>query len=298
LTFINAARLPPADDKNHFGERAMFKDVVVNLSIGGGKDPAADYAISVAEAFDAHIAGIAFAYEPVIPPTVMGSLSSDFIDAQRAESEKAAQAVIARFEAAAKRSSLSAETRMLSGTLAAATEMFGRVARRFDLAVVCQPEPNVAAPEELLMEGALFDSGRPVLVVPYIQKAGLKLDRVICCWDGSRTAARAIADAMPLLKKATAVDLLIVATARVRTDEITGADMGKHLARHGLAVDVKRLASPDVDVADAILSYAADSAADFIVMGGYGHSRLREFILGGTTRGILKTMTVPTLMSH
>ena len=82
------------------------------------------------------------------------------------------------------------------------------------------------------------------------------------------------------------------------SDLVPGADLGQHLARHGLKVDVKRITSPDIDVTSTILSYAADSAADMIVMGGYGHSRLREFILGGVTRGIFETMTVPVLMSH
>jgi nucleotide-binding universal stress UspA family protein len=276
----------------------MIKDVLVNLSMNSPKDPALDYAISLAESFDAHIAGVAFVYEPVIPASIMGGVGTEFIDAQRAEAEKAAAAAVARFEDAARRSGLSSETRMLTGTLAGATEMFGKLARRFDISVIAQPEPDRAAPEELVTEGALFESGRPVIVVPYIHKDGIKLDRVMCCWDGSRTAARAIADAIPLLAKAKAIDLVIVATARVKTNEITGADMGQHLARHGLNVDVKLLASPDVDIADTILSYAADSSADLIIMGGYGHSRLREFVLGGTTRGILASMTVPTLMSH
>ena len=105
-------------------------------------------------------------------------------------------------------------------------------------------------------------------------------------------------DAMPLLKKAKDVEVVIVATGRAKTDEVTGADLGQHLARHGLKVDVKRITSPDIDVASTILSYAADSSADMIVMGGYGHSRLREFVLGGATRGILESMTVPVLMSH
>ena len=144
----------------------------------------------------------------------------------------------------------------------------------------------------------LFDSGRPVIFVPFIQKAGLKLDRVMVCWDGSRAATRAIADSLPFLQKAKQVEVVMVAGGKPKSDEIAGADLGQHLARHGLKVDVKRITSPDIDVPSTILSYAADSSADMIVMGGYGHSRLREFVLGGVTRGILETMTVPVLMSH
>jgi len=96
---------------------------------------------------------------------------------------------------------------------------------------------------------------------------------------------------------AKAVDLVIVAEER-KNDEVTGVRMSEHLARHGAAVSVKRIAKGDLSVQDAILSYAADSSADFMVMGGYGHSRLREFILGGVTRSILNSMTVPVLMSH
>ncbi len=178
------------------------------------------------------------------------------------------------------------------------TGLFGRVARRFDLSVVGQREPNKMTPEDLFVEGALFESGRPVIVVPYIQKAGIKLNHVMVCWDGSRAAARALADAMPLLQKAKQVDVVIIANDRGKSDEIPGADIGQHLARHGLEVEVKRLTSPDIDVASTVLSYAADSSTDFIVMGGYGHSRLREFVLGGATRGMIAAMTVPTLMSH
>ena len=99
-------------------------------------------------------------------------------------------------------------------------------------------------------------------------------------------------------REAQAIDVVIVASERVKSDEIPGADIGQHLARHGLKVDVKRIVSTDTDVASTILSHAADTSTDLIVMGGYGHSRLREFILGGATRGILGAMTVPTLMSH
>ena len=171
------------------------------------------------------------------------------------------------------------------------------VARRFDISVVGQAQREQGATDELIIEGALFESGRPVIVVPYIQKSGLTLERVLVCWDGGRTAARAVADAMPFLTRAKAVDLVIVAEER-KNDEVTGVRMSEHLARHGAKVSVKRIAKGDLSVQDAILSYAADSSADFMVMGGYGHSRLREFILGGVTRSILNSMTVPVLMSH
>ena len=81
-------------------------------------------------------------------------------------------------------------------------------------------------------------------------------------------------------------------------DEMAGADIAQHLARYGLDVEVQRIISRELDVANAILSHAVDSSADFMIMGGYGHSRLREFILGGATRGVLTAMTVPTLLSH
>lgn len=276
----------------------MIKDIVVNLTIGASRDPASEYAVSVASAFGAHLAGVGFAYEPVLPPTIMGGMPSEVIEAQRAESEKQAKASIARFEQATRAAALSAETRLVNASLAGAADQFGRIARRFDLSIVGQAEPDKVAPEELIIEAALFESGRPVVVVPYIQKGGLKLDRVLVCWDASRTAARAIADAMPLLTKAKAIDVVMVASERAKSDEIPGADIAQHLARHGLTVEVKRIVTGGTDVPSTILSYAADASADFIVMGGYGHSRLREFILGGATRGILSSMTVPALMAH
>jgi nucleotide-binding universal stress UspA family protein len=276
----------------------MIKDLVVNLGLGKGRDVAAEYAISIAGAFDAHACAVAFAYEPLVPPSVMGGIPADVIDAQWAASEDAANVAIASFEAAAKRAGIAAEHRRLAASLGGAGDLFGRLARRFDLAVTAQAEPKSGAAHALIIEGALFGSGRPVVVVPYIQQDGLKLDRVMICWDGSRPAARAIADAMPFLARAAAIEVVIVASGREKSDEIPGVDMGEHLARHGLKVDVKRIVSTDVDVPNTILSQAADSGADFIVMGGFGHSRLREFVLGGATQGILGAMTVPTLMSH
>ena len=161
-----------------------------------------------------------------------------------------------------------------------------------------QAEPDQAALDGLIVEAALFDSGRPMLVVPYIQRNGLRLDRILLCWDGSRSSARAVADALPFLRRAKAVEVVTVASEPAKSDEMRGADIAHHLARHGVKVELKRIVTAETDVASTILSHAADSSADFLVMGGYGHSRLREFILGGVTREILASMTVPVLMSH
>ncbi len=275
----------------------MIKDIVVNLGLGT-HDPAGDYAISVAEAFDAHVLGIAVSYEPVIPGTVMGGIPPEIIESQRSESNKKASSAVSHFEQVVKRTGVAGETRTISASISGAADQIGRMGRRFDLVIVGQPERQKSLPDEVVDEGVLFESGRPVIFVPYIQKGGMKLDRIMVCWDGSRAAARAVADAMPFLKKAKQVEVVIVADKAGKKDEVPGADLGQHLARHGLKVEVKRITSPDIDVPSTILSYAADSSADMIVMGGYGHSRLREFVLGGATRGLLEAMTVPVLMSH
>ncbi|HZL39932.1 MAG TPA: universal stress protein [Pseudolabrys sp.] len=275
----------------------MIKDIVVNLGLGA-HDPAGDFAISVAGAFEAHVLGVAFVYDPIIPGAVTGGIPPQFIESQRTDNEKAARTAIARFEQAAKRAGMSYETLSVSASISGAAERLGRLARRFDLAIVGQPEREKSAPEEVVDEGVLFESGRPVIFVPYIQKAALKLDRVMVCWDGSRAATRAIADSLPFLHKAKKVEIVMVASKAGKDGDIPGVDLGQHLARHGLKVEVKRITSPDIDVSSTILSYAADSNADLIVMGGYGHSRLREFILGGVTRSILEQMTAPVLMSH
>jgi nucleotide-binding universal stress UspA family protein len=276
----------------------MIKDIVANLSVGVSRDVATDFAVSVAAALDSHLTGIAFRYEPLVPLTDRYGFPAEVMESQRVENEKAAKAAMAKFDEAARRAAVSAESRMLDVPVASAPDVFAKVARRFDLAVMGQPEPDTPALERLIVEATLFDSGKPVLIVPYIRRSGLTLDRVVVCWDGSRSAARAVADAMPLLVRAKVTEVVTVASEPAKSDEIPGADIGHHLARHGVKVEIDSIVTVETDVASTILSHAADISADFLVMGGYGHSRLREFVLGGVTRGILSSMTLPTLMSH
>jgi len=276
----------------------MIKDIVVNLTGGHPQDFASDYAVSLAAAFEAHIVGVGFVYEPVIPGSMLGGIPTDLIEAQREENTRTAKEAIARFEAAAKAAGVSAETRLVDASVAGAADLFGRIARRYDIAVVRQARREQGASEELMIEGALFGSGRPLIVVPHAHKQALKLDRIVICWDGSRPAARAIADSLPFLKRAKSIDIVVVTGERDRSGEITGVNMRRHLARHGITVEIKHITGGGSGVQNAILSHAAASGTDLMVLGGYGHSRLREFILGGVTRSILRSMTVPVLMSH
>src|ERR1700688_3481933 len=207
----------------------MIKDIVVNLSIGENGGPAGDYAVSVADTFGAHVVGIAFVFDPIVPISGTGYIPAEVIETQLADNQAAAKAAIDRFATATARVGVSAEPVTLSASSAGAGDQFARIARRFDLAIVAQAEPQGSEVEVLIAESTLFQSGRPMIVVPYIQKAPLKLDRVMVCWDGGRQAASAIADAMPLLEKAGKVEVVIVSDERGKQDEIEGADMGQHL---------------------------------------------------------------------
>jgi nucleotide-binding universal stress UspA family protein len=276
----------------------MIKDILVGLSLGNPRDAAADYAASVAEAFGAHLAGVALTHDIIVPPDLVSAMPLGFIDEQRTVMNDQAAAAIAKFDEIARRAGLSAESHILDARATNVARLFALAARRFDLAVLSQADPDRSVQQELIIEAALFESGRPVIVVPRAHRQRLALDRVAVCWDGSRAAARALADAMPLLERTKAVELVTVATEPAKSDELPAADIGQHLARHGLAVDVRNIVTPNVSAPRAILSYAADSSADFIVMGGFGHSRLREFVLGGVTRAMLTSLPAPTLMSH
>jgi nucleotide-binding universal stress UspA family protein len=277
----------------------MIKDIIVNLEHRISRDPARDFAVTIAESFDAHVAGVAFAYAPDFPGYATLQIPPEIVAQMTAESEKAALAAIERFDAAARRSLVAAEHRLIKTIGASAPLILSMLARRFDLSVFMQSEPAGVDNGDMI-EASLFESGRPLIVVPYIQKEGLKLDHVVCCWDGSRAAARAINDGLPLLVKATMVDLLIVVNEKTKSgqNEIRGAEIAKHLARHDVKVQIVTVPAADIDVSNAILSYVADVSGTLIVMGGYGHAKLREVILGGVTRDMLKSMTVPVFMSH
>jgi nucleotide-binding universal stress UspA family protein len=139
---------------------------------------------------------------------------------------------------------------------------------------------------------------RPVLIVPYIGAGRPPGGTVLLCWNDTREAARAATAALPLLKKAERTIVLIIDPPEAEEPREAGADVAGWLARHGVKVTLQRDTAADTDVGGVILSRAADHDVDLIVMGIYGHSRLRERVLGGASRTLLSSMTVPLLVAH
>jgi nucleotide-binding universal stress UspA family protein len=176
-------------------------------------------------------------------------------------------------------------------------------ARYADLVVVGQNNRDDAETHSTsdLPEYAALQGGRPVLVVPYAGEFE-RIDRhALVAWDGSRSATRAVTDALPLLRRSGTVTLVLFNPGRQYGvhGELPGADIALFLARHGVKVDVLRQDTPPgIDVGNALLSLAADIDADLLVMGAYGHMRWREVLMGGVTRTVLQSMTLPVLMSH
>ena len=187
------------------------------------------------------------------------------------------------------------------GDAVKAVSLFGRHA---DLAVIGQENPDRGAfgASADLAESVVLASGRPVLIVPYVGTYSNAGRRVMVAWDASREAARAVADALPLLQAAESVVTLSANPGSGprpdRHGDLPGADIARHLARHGVNVEVHRIETQDVAVADMLLNRIADESIDLLVMGAYGHARVREIWLGGVTRDVLRHMTVPVLVSH
>jgi nucleotide-binding universal stress UspA family protein len=278
-----------------------YKDLLVHLDDSQGCAGRVDAAVGLATRHGAHLTGVYPMVEiPLlnyirnqIPPEIRASLA--------AEAEARAEAALNGFRAAVERSGVPYEARAdhaLDTTLASVLSMHARYA---DLVVLGQVNPN-EPPDggRRLPEEVVLSSGRPALIVPYDWAPGTLGERVLVAWDAGREAARAVSDALPILKPADSV--LVVSINPKSTPlghgELPGADIALHLARHGIEVEAQSIEAGQMDVGEALLSLAIDRGRDLLVMGAYAHSRLRELVLGGATRTVLERMTLPVLMAH
>jgi nucleotide-binding universal stress UspA family protein len=260
-----------------------------------------DVAANLAERFDALLVGV-HATPPFESP-VFAANGFDIAPLVEMYQEGiAAETAAARatWEGVLKGRHLKNEWRQLDGF---ADDVLSLSARYGDLVIVGQTEPDatdVPGTPGSVPETVALASGRPVLVVPYIGLEKPIGGTAMLCWNASRESARAAADALPFLKTASRVIVLLVGPgpSEAGHGQEPGADVATWLARHGVNVVVQREVAAGTDVGDIILSRAADHAVDLIVMGIYGHSRVHEMVLGGVSRALLATMTVPVLMAH
>ena len=279
-----------------------YKDLVVVLGPDTASRGRIALATGLAERFAAHLVGLYplpvaevpkhFAY---YDPALLDPFFHDLREQAQEVCDKEREA----FEHAASLRGLSAEWRMVGEGLETDPAVH---ARYVDLTIMGQLDP-AGGDGELLRprpEHVALASGRPILVVPYAGNFETIGRRALIGWNATREATRAVNDAMPLLMAAEIVTVLTI-DARGGPDahgEVPGADISLHLARHGVKTTIERTVSAGIPAGDVLLSRAADLGADLLVMGANGHSRVRELLLGGATRSILQSMTVPVLMSH
>ncbi|SFI36054.1 Nucleotide-binding universal stress protein, UspA family [Collimonas sp. OK307] len=257
----------------------------------------------LAQKYNAHLIGAAAT--GVAPqffmPGVIGDSNLALLGSALNDLREHAESLLAEFESSAwKMDVKSFEKRLIEEDAGTGLVL---QARYSDLVVIGQVNPADYSPllRADFQEYVLMNSGRPVLIVPYAGHFPQVGKRVLLAWDGSMEATRAVSASIPLLQQADLVRVLVLDTGRPADahGEQPGADIAIYLARHGIKLEVTEQKIPaDIDVGNALLSHAADFGADLIVMGGYGHTRFREILLGGVTRTVLASMTVPVLMFH
>jgi nucleotide-binding universal stress UspA family protein len=279
----------------------MLRDIVVHIPVDQSAKPIIDCATSIGTMFDAYLEGIACVY-PTLSPAIGQTFDPVMAFGNAAAgtmqyNTDQAESVLNQFKDSASRVGIQHGARYINGSHAPIPTLT-EISRLHDLSIVAQPSHSKPSHDALLPEAILFGSGRPMLMIPYIHVGPLKLDRALVCWDGSQPAARAVHEAMPFLRKARDTDIVTVNEDSTAASEVSAKVLQSHLARHYISADIHRRTASVSDIYNDILSLAADIGTNLMVMGGYGHSRLREAILGGVTRGIFKTLTVPALISH
>ena len=258
-----------------------------------------DIAAELARQHGAHLTALQV-IDVALPVMAMGdggggAVIAELMEQMRQSALAAGVKLKVAFEAALAREGIMGEWRQVEGTTQEILALHGRYA---DLLVLGQDDPE--SDSAGLLEAMVFDCGQPVLAIPFAGSFKTIGKRVLVGWNASREASRALHDALPLIAKAETATVFLANPKRGLGGhgEEPGADIARHLARHGMKVEVAMAIADDVPDSALLLNHASDMGADLLVMGAYGHSRLREFILGGMTRSLLREMTVPVLLSH
>jgi nucleotide-binding universal stress UspA family protein len=280
-----------------------FRDVLLTLTTYPEPTPVAaiNEAIDFATAVGAKISAIACRVEIRAPGSLLADILLDIPAMAAAETKRSsanAEALMAAFQDAAEKRGVFQE-RIVEHCLASEVpDVLIEYARLRDLTIVPVPEGQFF--DQWYAESIIFGSGRPTLVVPQTRKraGAFSLDTVVVAWDFSRPASRAIADATPILEKAKQVCVVTITNEKVIDTKRSGAELAKHLTRHGVEVVLDTVDAAGRGIGDVLRSCVASRNGDLLVMGAYGHSRVRDFILGGATKSMIAEPPLPIFLSH
>ncbi len=270
------------------------------LALTDGEEPVSssgDVALEIARTFSAHLTIVGTPRDPGQIFYLAQAPAKVLVEAVRHFNHNADNAAMVIAERAGA-NSIKCQRRTIEALPSELPAIIGRIARRFDLCVLPLPSVESNHADQKLFEAVLFHSGRPVICAPRDCVPRLTFDRISIAWDGGRQAARAVADSLPFLRRAHWVEIVSVSGSReTAEDEFPAWTIANHLACHGVTCEIKQLAGKGT-IASQIFARVAETQSDLIVMGGYRHSRLREALIGGTTRDLLESARIPILMSR
>jgi len=271
----------------------------ITICLDGSKDLSRNmkFAIGLATQYDAHLRGLILTYTPpfIFDPT--GQYEPLMIELEEAQIER--QKKIQRvFDTEVKLSGLSFDS---MGIQVNNTDEIADFTRASDLVILgqCNPDDNDRSiPSQSFAQHLLTKLGRPLLLLPGTGNLPSSIDRIMIAWDGSKESGRAITDAMPFLQNAKSVKLLTIINHVSGQKYLPNVDIASYLARHEVKIEIDEQECPIKEPSTWLLANASKYGANLLVMGGYGHSRLSELIMGGMTQSIFADITLPTLMSH
>lgn len=277
----------------------MIKDIMVHLDGSAEDEIRLEHAQAIASAGRAHLIGIFTNLLPdltIAMPMDGGAAAMQVLteldDKARQDGDTTAKRLIERLESL----QVPSDLRRLDGTYGALSAMVVGQARCADLFIATRPNGGTETPDwSDLVEAVLFGAGRALLLVPPGCRRHGQIQTVLVAWNGSREAARALREGMPFMEQAARTVVLVVDPA---PDTRPWVEMEGHLARHGVVAEAARAETQGRRVADVILDEARSVSADLIIMGGYGHTRLREQVFGGVTREMLSSADSPLLVAH
>ena len=271
-----------------------FKDIVVHVAQDERTHARLDAAAGLAELFEGRVTGVYALPRLNVPGYAKFEISPEVYKRLDTEQRSLAERAEEQFSARMAKSTQPSEWRLVTGEPA---DVVTTSAQYANIAIVGQTDPDDQRSIPGLADDVVLNAGGPVLVWPYAGLFGVDPETIMLAWNGTRESKRALADSLPLLQRASKVIVFGIDTGDGK--HIPGADVSTHLARQGVNVETQHtVASSGIDAGDLLLSVVSDVGAELLVMGAYGHRRLREILLGGATRDVLREMTVPVVMSH